>query len=93
MIGACHSAPLAVGYGDGEMFLGSDSLALAPLTRRITYMEDGDCVVITPSGAEFITFDGTPVTRKEQTTALAAGSIGKDATAIIWKKSCMSIRW
>ncbi|MCG0997917.1 glutamine--fructose-6-phosphate transaminase (isomerizing) [Acetobacter persici] len=78
MIGACHSAPLAVGYGDGEMFLGSDSLALAPLTRRITYMEDGDCVVITPAGAEFITFDGTPVTRKEQTTALAAGSIGKD---------------
>ncbi|MFT9215764.1 MAG: glutamine--fructose-6-phosphate transaminase (isomerizing) [Acetobacter malorum] len=78
MIGACHSAPLAVGYGDGEMFLGSDSLALAPLTRRITYMEDGDCVVITPAGADFMRFDGTPVTRKEQTTALAAGSIGKD---------------
>ncbi|MGO3518349.1 MAG: glutamine--fructose-6-phosphate transaminase (isomerizing) [Acetobacter cibinongensis] len=78
MIGACHSAPLAVGYGDGEMFLGSDSLALAPLTRRITYMEDGDCVVITPAGAEFMTFDGTPVQRKEQVTSLAAGAIGKD---------------
>lgn len=78
MIGACHSAPLAVGYGDGEMFLGSDSLALAPLTRRLSYMEDGDCVVITPAGAEFMTFDGTPVTRQKQTTALAAGSIGKD---------------
>ena len=78
MIGACHSAPLAVGYGDREMFLGSDSLALAPLTRRITYMEDGDCVVITAAGAEFMTFDGKPVTRKEQTTALVAGSIGKD---------------
>lgn len=78
MIGACHSAPLAVGYGEGEMFLGSDSLALAPLTRRITYMEDGDCVVITPAGAEFMTFDAKPVIRKEQTTALAAGSIGKD---------------
>ncbi|MGO2958571.1 MAG: glutamine--fructose-6-phosphate transaminase (isomerizing) [Acetobacter sp.] len=78
MIGACHSAPLAVGYGDGEMFLGSDSLALAPLTRRITYMEDGDCVVITPAGAEFMTFEGTPVHRKEQVTALAAGAIGKD---------------
>ncbi|GAN62326.1 glucosamine--fructose-6-phosphate aminotransferase [Acetobacter indonesiensis NRIC 0313] len=78
MIGACHSAPLAVGYGDNEMFLGSDSLALAPLTRRITYMEDGDCVVITPQGAAFMTFDGTAVQRKEQTTALAAGTIGKD---------------
>ncbi|KXV58516.1 glucosamine--fructose-6-phosphate aminotransferase [Acetobacter senegalensis] len=78
MIGACHSAPLAVGYGKDEMFLGSDSLALAPLTNRITYMEDGDCVVITPQKAEFMTFDGTPVQRKEQTTALAAGSIGKD---------------
>ncbi|MCX2560756.1 glutamine--fructose-6-phosphate transaminase (isomerizing) [Acetobacter farinalis] len=78
MIGARHNAPLAVGYGDGEMFLGSDSLALAPLTRRITYMDDGDCVVITPAGAEFMTFDGTPVTRKEQTTALVAGAIGKD---------------
>ncbi|MGV4876044.1 glutamine--fructose-6-phosphate transaminase (isomerizing) [Acetobacter indonesiensis] len=78
MIGACHSAPLAVGYGDNEMFLGSDSLALAPLTRRITYMEDGDCVVITPQCAAFMTFDGTAVQRKEQTTALAAGTIGKD---------------
>ncbi|MCP1214464.1 MAG: glutamine--fructose-6-phosphate transaminase (isomerizing) [Acetobacter orientalis] len=78
MIGACHSAPLAVGYGDNEMFLGSDSLALAPLTRRISYMEDGDCVVLTPAGVEFMTFDGTPVRRAEQTTALAAGAIGKD---------------
>lgn len=78
MIGACHSAPLAVGYGKDEMFLGSDSLALAPLTNRITYMEDGDCVVITAQKAEFMTFDGTPVQRKEQTTALAAGAIGKD---------------
>ncbi|HCC00146.1 MAG TPA: glutamine--fructose-6-phosphate transaminase (isomerizing), partial [Ruminococcaceae bacterium] len=78
MIGACHNAPLVVGYGDGEMFLGSDSLALAPLTRRITYMEDGDCVVITPAGADFMTFDGRPVTRKKQITAQAVGSIGKD---------------
>lgn len=78
MIGACHSAPLAVGFGEDEMFLGSDSLALAPLTRRIAYMEDGDCVVITPKGAEFMNFDGVPVERTIQLTALAAGSIGKD---------------
>ncbi|MFH7811092.1 MULTISPECIES: glutamine--fructose-6-phosphate transaminase (isomerizing) [Acetobacter] len=78
MIGACNNAPLAVGFGDDELFLGSDSLALAPLTRRITYMENGDCVVITSQGAEFMTFDGTPLERPVQITALTAGSIGKD---------------
>lgn len=78
MIGACHSAPLAVGYGDDEMFLGSDSLALAPLTRRITYMQDGDCVVISPAGAQFMTFDGEPVEREEKIAALTSGAIGKD---------------
>ncbi|MFT8468991.1 MAG: glutamine--fructose-6-phosphate transaminase (isomerizing), partial [Acetobacter syzygii] len=78
MIGACNNEPLAVGFGDDELLLGSDSLALAPLTRRITYMENGDCVVITPQGAEFMTFDGTPLERPVQITALTAGSIGKD---------------
>ncbi|MFT9257380.1 MAG: glutamine--fructose-6-phosphate transaminase (isomerizing) [Acetobacter sp.] len=78
MIGACHNAPLAVGFGDQEMFLGSDSLALAPLTRRIAYMENGDCVILTPQGADFMTFDGTPVERRVQVTALTAGAIGKD---------------
>ena len=77
-IGVGHSAALAVGFGEDEMFLGSDSLALAPLTRRIAYMEDGDCVVITPKGAEFMNFDGVPVERTIQLTAIAAGSIGKD---------------
>ena len=46
MIGAQHGAPLAVGFGDGEMFLGSDALALAPLTQRIAYLEDGDWAVV-----------------------------------------------
>ncbi|MBO1325836.1 glutamine--fructose-6-phosphate transaminase (isomerizing) [Acetobacter sp. TBRC 12305] len=78
MIGACHNAPLAVGFGDEEMFLGSDSLALAPLTRRIAYMENGDCVILTPQRADFMTFDGTPVERQVQVTALTAGAIGKD---------------
>ena len=47
MIGARRGSPLAVGYGDGEMYLGSDALALAPLTRRICYLEEDDWVVIT----------------------------------------------
>ena len=41
MIAARQGSPLAIGYGEGEMFLGSDALALAPMTQRITYLEDG----------------------------------------------------
>ncbi len=51
LIGARHGAPLAVGLGDDEMFLGSDALALAPLTRRIVYLEDGDWAAISRAGA------------------------------------------
>jgi glutamine---fructose-6-phosphate transaminase (isomerizing) len=47
MIGARNGPPLAVGHGDGEMFLGSDAIALSPFTNRITYLEDGDWVVLT----------------------------------------------
>jgi glutamine---fructose-6-phosphate transaminase (isomerizing) len=51
MIGARKGAPLAIGYGEGEMYLGSDALALAPFTDEITYLEDGDWVVLTRGGA------------------------------------------
>jgi glutamine---fructose-6-phosphate transaminase (isomerizing) len=51
MIGARNGPPLAVGYGDGEMFLGSDAIALGPFTDTIAYLEDGDWVVSTRSGA------------------------------------------
>ncbi len=47
MIGARHGAPLAVGYGDGENYIGSDALALAPMTERLSYLEDGDVAVVT----------------------------------------------
>ncbi|WP_027584529.1 glutamine--fructose-6-phosphate transaminase (isomerizing) [Bradyrhizobium sp. Ai1a-2] len=47
MIGACKGSPLAIGYGDGEMYLGSDAIALAPFTDTITYLEDGDWTVLT----------------------------------------------
>lgn len=57
MIGARKGSPLAVGHGVGEMFLGSDAIALAPLTDRITYLEEGDWVVLTRGGATF--FDKT----------------------------------
>lgn len=51
MIGARKGSPLAVGHGQGEMFLGSDAIALAPFTDRITYLEDGDHVVLSREGA------------------------------------------
>ena len=53
MIGARNGPPLAIGYGDGEMYLGSDSIALGPFTDTISYLEDGDWVVLTRSSATF----------------------------------------
>lgn len=51
MIGARKGSPLAIGYGDGEMYLGSDAIALAPFTETISYLDDGDWVVLTRSSA------------------------------------------
>ena len=78
MIGAQRGAPLAVGFGEDEMFLGSDSLALAPLTRRIAYLKDGDWVVVGRQGAEFRDDQGQPVNREIRLTALTGAAIGKD---------------
>lgn len=79
IIGACYNAPLTIGFGEQEMFLASDSLALAPFTQRITYMNSGDCVVLTAhSPPEFMTFDGKPVQRAIQHTKLADSTTHKD---------------
>src|SRR5260370_21822429 len=51
LICARRGSPLAIGFGDGEMFIGSDALALAPLTRRICYLEEGDWAVLGAPGA------------------------------------------
>src|SRR6266478_1943716 len=51
LIGARKGSPLAIGYGEGEMFLGSDAIALAPFTDAISYLEDGDWVVLTRNSA------------------------------------------
>jgi glucosamine--fructose-6-phosphate aminotransferase (isomerizing) len=63
LIGARLGSPLVVGYGDGETYLGSDALALAPLTQRIAYLEEGDWVVITRDGADIFDKDNNPVVR------------------------------
>ena len=64
LIGARQGAPLAVGYGEGEMFLGSDALALAPFTDRVAYLEEGDWVIVTREGAEFRNLDNKVVKRR-----------------------------
>lgn len=63
LVGARLGSPLVVGYGEGETYLGSDALALAPLTQRIAYLEEGDWVVITRDGAEIFDKDNNPVER------------------------------
>ena len=63
MIGARKGSPLAIGYGDGEMYLGSDAIALAPFTDDISYLEDGDWAVLTREGASVFDESNTPVKR------------------------------
>src|SRR3546814_14448197 len=77
MIGARQGSPLALGYGDGEMYLGSDALALAPLTPRLSYLEEGDWVVLNGQGAQIYAAGGEPVEREIRETALSGALIGK----------------
>ncbi|GGD47820.1 glutamine--fructose-6-phosphate aminotransferase [isomerizing] [Aurantiacibacter arachoides] len=77
LIGARLGSPLVVGQGDGEMYLGSDALALAPLTQDIAYLEEGDWVVITRSGATIHDADGNEVTREFQPSGASAAAIEK----------------
>jgi glucosamine--fructose-6-phosphate aminotransferase (isomerizing) len=78
MIGAQHGAPLAVGFGEDEMFLGSDSLALAPLTQRIAFFRDGDHAVLSRAGAMFFDGSGAQVEREIRRTVHTGAAIGKD---------------
>ncbi len=77
LIGARQGAPLAVGYGDGEMYLGSDALALAPFTDEITYLEDGDWVILTRNTAEFRDSTNRLVNRPKQKSQAGAYHIDK----------------
>jgi glucosamine--fructose-6-phosphate aminotransferase (isomerizing) len=66
IVGARNGPPLAVGYGEGEMFLGSDAIALAPFTSAITYLEDGDWAVVRRNRLQIYDMNGEPVERKRQ---------------------------
>jgi glucosamine--fructose-6-phosphate aminotransferase (isomerizing) len=77
MIGARQGSPLAIGYGDGEMYFGSDALALAPLTQRICYLEEGDWAIVTSGGATVFDWTGREVDRAVKQTAVSGALIGK----------------
>ncbi|RIK97661.1 MAG: glutamine--fructose-6-phosphate transaminase (isomerizing) [Proteobacteria bacterium] len=77
MIGARHGAPLAVGYDDGEMYLGSDAIALAPFTDRISYLEDGDWVVLSRDAAVIRDARGAIVQREVLKSGAAAFLVDK----------------
>lgn len=77
MIGARKGSPLAIGHGEGEMYLGSDAIALAPLTREITYLEDGDWCVLTRDSLEIYDSSNAAVDRPKVESAVSGDMIGK----------------
>lgn len=78
MIGAQHGAPLAVGFGENAMYLGSDSLALAPMTRRIAYLHDGDWAIVSRDNAVIFGPGGARVNRPIKITVQTGAVVGKD---------------
>ncbi|RTM14805.1 MAG: glutamine--fructose-6-phosphate transaminase (isomerizing) [Bradyrhizobiaceae bacterium] len=77
MIGARNGPPLAIGYGDGEMYLGSDAIALGPFTDTISYLEDGDWVVLTRKSATIFDKDGHAVERDKIKHAASTSLVDK----------------
>ncbi|MEI6730455.1 MAG: glutamine--fructose-6-phosphate transaminase (isomerizing), partial [Pseudomonadota bacterium] len=77
MIAARKGSPLAIGYGKGEMYMGSDAIALAPYTNKIAYMEDNDLAVLTPDDVTFYDAKGDVVERPIKTTTLTGAAVGK----------------
>lgn len=77
LIGARRGSPLAVGEGEGEMFLGSDAIALSPFTDTVRYLEEGDFVVLTHDGVDIFDAHARPVTREIRHSAGKAFYVDK----------------
>ncbi|MDX2485074.1 MAG: glutamine--fructose-6-phosphate transaminase (isomerizing) [Pseudodonghicola sp.] len=77
IIAARRGSPLAIGHGDGEMYVGSDAIALAPLTNRITYLEEGDRALLTRTTLEIRDAKGAQVTRPVKTVRIDSASADK----------------
>jgi len=77
LVAARKGSPLAIGHGEGEMYVGSDAIALAPLTDRITYLEEGDIAIVTRQGVEISDAAGQPVAREVTRVALDQARVEK----------------
>ncbi len=77
MVGCRQGTPLAIGYGEGEMFVASDSYALAPLTKQICFLEDGDRVTVTREDVKIYDKDGTAQRRSVRQTEQSGAVTGK----------------
>ena len=77
MIAARKGSPLAIGHGDGEMYVGSDAIALAPLTDRISYMDEGDFAVLTRKSLEITDRNGKLVNREIRKIAFDSARVDK----------------
>jgi glucosamine--fructose-6-phosphate aminotransferase (isomerizing) len=77
VLGARRGSPLVVGYGQGEMFIGSDALAVGPFTNRVAYLEEGDYVAIDGQGARIFDVDGRPAERPVRVVPAAAALVDK----------------
>ena len=77
LIAARRGSPLAIGYGEGEMYIASDAYALAPLTSKITYLEEGDWAEITRHNVTIYDKDNNKVEREIKLTALSGSTLGK----------------
>ncbi|MBU6442764.1 MAG: glutamine--fructose-6-phosphate transaminase (isomerizing) [Alphaproteobacteria bacterium] len=77
LVGARKGAPLAVGFGDNEGYLGSDAFALAPFTNRVSYLEDGDVVVVDGPDIAIYDSEGRPANREVRITSASAGLVDK----------------
>ncbi len=86
LIGARMGAPLTVGYGSGENYLGSDALALAPLTQRIAYLDEGDWVVVERDKVQVYDRANRPVTREIVTSGASSVTISKGNHAHYMRK-------
>jgi glucosamine--fructose-6-phosphate aminotransferase (isomerizing) len=77
LVGARKGSPLAVGYGEHEAYLGSDAFALAPFTNRVSYLEDGDVVVVRGPDVAIYDVDGRPANREVRITSASAALVDK----------------
>lgn len=77
MIAARKGSPLAIGHGDGEMYIGSDAIALSPMTNRVTYLEEGDCAVLTRKSLAIRDQNGELANRAVKTIEIDSSRVDK----------------